>query len=79
MGQSGVGLDGWAAIDEILEWIDSGPLALPAEFGRSHLPIDFVRESRNELRAAAAHSPEALAELIEYRHYTDDMASNMDW
>lgn len=71
--------NGWVAIDEVIAWIDTGPLALPALFGRSGLPITFVPEPRRELRRAAARSREDLETLIEHLHYLDDIASNMDW
>lgn len=71
--------DGWRAIDAILDWIESGPLRLPADYGRSGLPISFEANSRDELRAAAAQSRETLAALITAWHERADMASNMDW
>lgn len=69
--------DGWKAVDEVLAWMRSGPLADPFTYGESTLPVWFDSDSRRELRAAAAAGE--LEEFMDRRSFMIDRASNMDW
>lgn len=69
--------DGWEAVDQVLAWMRSGPLADAFTYGESGLPVWFDRDSRKELRSAAAAGE--LEEFIERRSFMIDQASNMDW
>jgi hypothetical protein len=73
----GGSVDGWEAVDEILAWMRSGPLADAFAYGESTLPVWFDSDSRRELRASAAAGE--LTEFMERRSYMIDEASNMDW
>jgi hypothetical protein len=69
--------DGWKAVDEVLAWMRSGPLAEAFTYGESTLPVWFDGDSRTELRAAVA--ADELQNFIERRGFMIDQAANMDW
>ena len=69
--------DGWKAVDEVLAWMRSGPLADAFTYGASSLPVWFDSDSRKALRVAAAAGE--LQEFMERRSFMIDQAANMDW
>lgn len=73
----GRSLDGWGAVDRVLAWMRSGPLADAFTYGESTLPVWFDSGSRKELRAAVAAG--ALEDFMVRRSFLIDQASNMDW
>jgi hypothetical protein len=73
----GGSVDGWGAVDAVLAWMRSGPLADAFTYGESTLPVWFDSDSRKELRAAAAAGE--LEEFMDRRSFMIDQASNMDW
>ena len=73
----GAGRPGWAAFDEVLLWLENGPLALPLRYGSSGLPILMDPSSRKRCREAA--DGEGLDEWLNEVCWRLDRASNMDW
>jgi hypothetical protein len=73
----GGSVNGWEAVDAVLEWMRSGPLADAFTYGESTLPVWFDSASRTELRAAAAEGE--LEDFMNRRSFLIDQASNMDW
>lgn len=69
--------DGWEAVDRVLVWMRTGPLADAYTYGESRLPVWFDAESRRGLREAAASG--RLDGFLDYRGHLVDQAANMDW
>ena len=73
----GGSVDGWEAVDRVLAWMRTGPLADAFTYGESTLPVWFDGDSRRELHAAAAAGE--LEEFMDRRSIMIDQAANMDW
>jgi hypothetical protein len=69
--------DGWVAVDRVVDWMKTGPLADAWAYGLSGLPIWFDADHRREVVEAANHGQ--LHGLFERRAWLIDRAANMDW
>jgi hypothetical protein len=73
----GGSVNGWEAVDKVLAWMRSGPLADAFTYGESTLPVWFDDDSRKALHSASAAGE--LEEFMDRRSFMIDQASNMDW
>ena len=74
---SGRASDGWAAVDHVHAWMESGPLSDAYTYGASGLPLRFDAENRRHLKEAVEAG--RLNEFMDRQAYEADRGANMGW